>query len=77
VFHLFDRHVLDGREASYLTVASTPRFHGLGNAARQRICLSIYMEIDDRAAFASLPFLDDLCEFATIVGRLADADASS
>jgi hypothetical protein len=35
------------------------------------------MEIDDKAVFASLAFLDDLREFATIVGRLAEADASN
>lgn len=50
----------------------------LGNAARQRnLLVHLYMEIDDRAVFASLAFLDDLREFATIVGRLAEADASA
>ena len=50
----------------------------LGNAARQRnLLVHLYMEIDDKAVFASLAFLDDLREFATIVGRLAEADASS
>ncbi len=49
----------------------------LGNAARQRnLLVHLYMEIDDRAVFASLAFLDDLREFATAVGRLAEADAS-
>jgi len=49
----------------------------LENAARQRnLLVHLYMEIDDRAVFASLAFLDDLREFATIVGRLAEADAS-
>jgi hypothetical protein len=33
---------------------------------------SVYMEIDDRAVFASLSFLDDLREFATTVERLAN-----
>jgi uncharacterized protein YutE (UPF0331/DUF86 family) len=48
----------------------------LGNAARQRnLLVHLYMEIDDRAVFASLAFLDDLREFATIVGRLAESDA--
>jgi len=47
----------------------------LGNAARQRnLLVHLYMEIDDRAVFASLAFLDDLREFATIVGRLAESD---
>jgi uncharacterized protein YutE (UPF0331/DUF86 family) len=50
----------------------------LGNAARQlNLLVHLYMEIDDRAVFASLAFLDDLREFATIVGRLAEPDASS
>jgi uncharacterized protein YutE (UPF0331/DUF86 family) len=50
----------------------------LGNAARQRnLLVHFYMEIDDKAVFASLMFLDDLREFATIVGRLAEADASN
>jgi uncharacterized protein YutE (UPF0331/DUF86 family) len=50
----------------------------LGNAARQRnLLVHLYMEIDDRAVFASLASLDDLREFATIVGRLAEADASN
>jgi uncharacterized protein YutE (UPF0331/DUF86 family) len=50
----------------------------LGNAARQRnLLVHLYMEVDDKAVFASLAFLDDLREFATIVGRLAEADASS
>ena len=47
----------------------------LGNAARQRnLLVHLYMEIDDKAVFASLAFLDDLREFATIVGRLAESD---
>ena len=50
----------------------------LGNAARRRnLLVHLYMEIDDRAVFASLMFLDDLREFATIVGRLAEAEASN
>jgi uncharacterized protein YutE (UPF0331/DUF86 family) len=45
----------------------------LGNAARQRnLLVHLYMEIDDRAVFASLAYLDDLREFAAAVGRLAD-----
>lgn len=44
----------------------------LGNAARQRnLIVHLYMEIDDRAVFASLAYLDDLREFATTVERLA------
>jgi uncharacterized protein YutE (UPF0331/DUF86 family) len=47
----------------------------LGYAARQRnLLVHLYMEIDDRAVFASLAFLDDLREFATIVGHLAESD---
>lgn len=50
----------------------------LGNAARQRnLLVHLYMEIDDKAVFASLAFLDDLRAFAMIVGRLAEADASN
>lgn len=50
----------------------------LGNAARQRnLLVHLYMEIDDRAVFASLAFLDDLREFAAVIGRLAESDASS
>jgi uncharacterized protein YutE (UPF0331/DUF86 family) len=37
----------------------------LGNAARQRnLLVHLYMEVDDRAVFASLAFLDDLRQFA-------------
>jgi uncharacterized protein YutE (UPF0331/DUF86 family) len=44
----------------------------LGNAARQRnLLVHLYMEIDDRAVFASLAFLDDLREFAATVERVA------
>lgn len=44
----------------------------LGNAARQRnLLVHLYMEIDDRAVFASLAYLDDLREFATAVEQLA------
>ena len=58
-------------------VISPENAERLGNAARQRnLLVHLYMEIDDRAVFASLAFLDDLREFATIVGRLAEADAS-
>lgn len=44
----------------------------LGDAARQRnLLVHLYMEIDDKAVFASLAFLDDLREFAKIVAGLA------
>lgn len=44
------------------------------NAARQRnLIVHLYMEIDDRAVFASLSYLDDLREFATAVERLANS----
>lgn len=43
----------------------------MGNAARQRnLIVHLYMEIDDRAVFASLSYLDDLREFAIAVERL-------
>jgi uncharacterized protein YutE (UPF0331/DUF86 family) len=43
----------------------------LGDAARQRnLIVHLYMEIDDRAVFASLAHLDDLREFATTAERL-------
>lgn len=44
----------------------------LADAARQRNLLAhLYMEVDDRAVFASLSHLDDLRRFAAIVaGRL-------
>lgn len=50
----------------------------LGNAARQRnLIVHLYMEIDDRAVFASLTYLDDLREFATTVVRLASPPADA
>lgn len=50
----------------------------LGNAARQRnLLVHLYMEIDDRAVFASLAFLDDLREFAATVERLARSSGDS
>jgi uncharacterized protein YutE (UPF0331/DUF86 family) len=46
----------------------------LGDSARQRnLIVHLYMEVDDRAVFASLAFLDDLREFATAVERLAES----
>lgn len=45
----------------------------LGDAARQRnLLVHLYMEIDDRAVFASLAWLDDLREFAATVQRLVE-----
>ncbi len=50
----------------------------LGNAARQRnLIVHLYMEIDDRAVFASLAHLDDLREFAATVDRLASSAADT
>jgi uncharacterized protein YutE (UPF0331/DUF86 family) len=44
----------------------------MGNAARQRnLLVHLYMEVDDRAVFTSLAFLDDLREFAVFAkGKL-------
>jgi uncharacterized protein YutE (UPF0331/DUF86 family) len=50
----------------------------LGDAARQRnLLVHLYMEIDDKAVFASLAFLDDLREFAKVVAGLAKPDDSA
>lgn len=50
----------------------------LGNAARQRnLIVHLYMEIDDRAVFASLAHLDDLREFAATVDRMASSAADT
>jgi uncharacterized protein YutE (UPF0331/DUF86 family) len=50
----------------------------LGDAARQRnLLVHLYMEIDDKAVFASLAFLDDLREFAKVVEGLAKPDDSA
>jgi len=47
--------------------------HRLGNAARQRnLLVHLYMEIDNRAVFASLAYLDDLRQFAATVGSRLD-----
>lgn len=44
----------------------------LGDAARQRnLLVHLYMEIDDRAVFASLQWLDDFRQFAAVVERLS------
>lgn len=53
-------------------VISTHAARHLAAAARQRnLLVHLYMEIDDRAVFASLAYLDDLREFAVAVERLA------
>jgi uncharacterized protein YutE (UPF0331/DUF86 family) len=45
----------------------------MGAAARQRNLLAhLYLEIDDRMVFASLGSLDDLREFAKVIGRQID-----
>lgn len=45
--------------------------HRLGDAARQRnLLVHLYMEVDNRAVFASLAYLDDLRQFAAIVAKL-------
>ena len=50
----------------------------LRNAARQRnLLVHLYMEIDDRAVFASQAYLDDLREFAAAVQDLADPGGGS
>jgi uncharacterized protein YutE (UPF0331/DUF86 family) len=47
----------------------------LSDAAKQRnLIVHLYMEIDDRAVFASLAHLDDLREFAASLERLAHSD---
>lgn len=59
-------------------VISTDLAKRLGDAARQRnLLVHLYMEIDDKAVFASLAFLDDLREFATVVEGLARPDDSA
>jgi uncharacterized protein YutE (UPF0331/DUF86 family) len=45
----------------------------LGDAARQRnLLVHLYMEIDDRAVFASLQWLDDFRQFAATIEGLID-----
>lgn len=47
----------------------------LAEAAKQRnLIVHLYLEIDDRAVFASLDHLDDLREFAASLERLAHSD---
>lgn len=42
----------------------------LGDAARQRnLLVHLYLEVDDRAVFASLAYLDDLRRFAAFVEK--------
>lgn len=48
----------------------------LADATKQRnLIVHLYMEIDDRAVFASLAYLDDLREFAATVQREAASAA--
>lgn len=45
----------------------------LSEAAKQRnLLVHLYMEIDDRKVFASLGSLDDLRQFAAVIGRELD-----
>jgi uncharacterized protein YutE (UPF0331/DUF86 family) len=45
----------------------------LAEAAKQRnLLVHAYMDIDDRKVFASLGSIDDLRQFATVIGRRAD-----
>jgi uncharacterized protein YutE (UPF0331/DUF86 family) len=45
----------------------------LGDAARQRnLLVHLYMEVDDRAVFASLSYLDDLRQFAAFARQRLD-----
>jgi uncharacterized protein YutE (UPF0331/DUF86 family) len=45
----------------------------LGSAAQQRnLLVHLYMEVDDRAVFASLAFLDDLRQFAVFAQSQLD-----
>ena len=47
----------------------------LSDAAKQRnLIVHLYLEIDDRAVFASLAHLDDLREFASSIERLAHSE---
>jgi uncharacterized protein YutE (UPF0331/DUF86 family) len=59
-------------------IVSTELAHRLGDAARQRnLLVHLYMEIDNRAVFASLAYLDDLRQFAAAVERLVDKGGPS
>jgi uncharacterized protein YutE (UPF0331/DUF86 family) len=45
----------------------------MGDAARQRnLLVHLYMEVDDRAVFASLSYLDDLRQFADFARQRLD-----
>jgi uncharacterized protein YutE (UPF0331/DUF86 family) len=49
----------------------------LGDAARQRnLLIHLYMEVDDRAVFASLAWLDDLRQFAAKAEEMLPVDHS-
>lgn len=47
-----------------------------GAAKQHHLIMHLYLEVDDRAVFASLAHLDDLREFAANVERLAHANDS-
>lgn len=50
----------------------------LADAAKQRnLIVHLYLEIDDRAVFASLTHLDDLREFAASLERVVHSDDST
>ncbi|HVY77193.1 MAG TPA: DUF86 domain-containing protein [Solirubrobacterales bacterium] len=50
----------------------------LAEAAKQRnLIVHLYLEIDDRAVFASLAHLDDLREFGSTVEQLAHSEGDS
>ncbi len=50
----------------------------LAEAAKQRnLIVHLYLEIDDRAVFASLAHLDDLREFGSTIERLAHSEDES
>lgn len=59
-------------------VVSTDLAQRLADAAKQRnLIVHLYLEIDDRAVFASLTHLDDLREFAASLERFVHSDDST
>ncbi len=48
-----------------------------GAANQHNLIVHLYLEIDDRAVFASLAHLDDLREFAASLERLVDSEDDS
>lgn len=70
--------MVDAEQLGDKGVVSADLAKRLGDAARQRnLLVHLYMEIDDKAVFASLAFLDDLREFAKVVEGLAKPDDSA